>query len=218
MTPDYDRAATKAAETLIRFNVCTAPVNPMRILKAMKGVVMVSFSEMSESMGIKRQELLDRFRESQDAATSVLVENGKKSYIVIYNQKLSEYMLQKALAREMGHIVLGHDGTLPYEIRHEEAKCFAMHLLTPRALIHSLQAACVRITTEVIGHLTGCNERCMGCMRSFPEVRVPAKLNRQIRDNFMDYILNFFEYQRILAVDDGTALADLGNYMKGYEE
>ena len=47
---------------------------------------------------------------------------------------------------------------------------------------------------------------------------MPAELNRIVRDNFMPYILNFFEYQRHAAQYDGSALADLGTYMDNYEE
>jgi hypothetical protein len=34
----------------------------------------------------------------------------------------------------------------------------------------------------------------------------------------MDYFMNHFECQRVRAREDGTALADLGTYMDGYEE
>ena len=218
MTPDYDRAATKAAETLLKYKVYTSPVDPVRIMKAKPGVLVVSFAELSERIRVDRMDMLHTFSDSQDAATSVLVDNGKKYYLVVYNQKLSRNMVRMALARELGHIVLGHDGSLSYEVRHAEAKCFAHHLLAPRALIHAIQVAGVRFTMEVFNNLTECNDRCLGCMRFIPETHVPAELNRQVRDNFMDYIQNFFEVQRMFTPDDGTAVCDLGTYMNGYEE
>ena len=155
---------------------------------------------------------------NQDAFTSVNLKDGKKLYIVTYNQKLSQVFVQRALARELGHIVLGHDGSRPEDVRNEEAKCFANHLLAPRALIHMIQASNLRLTEEVLGSLTGCYHHCLSCMRKIPPVNVSPDLNRLVRDQFKPYFLNFFEFQRYAAHADGSALADLGTYMDGYEE
>ena len=219
MTPDYESAALKAAEILIRFGIKTAPVDPLPILKQIPGVFVLSFEEMSEISSISRSSLLSMCGElNQDAVTTVNVEDNKLRYVVAFNQKLPSFVVQRALARELGHIVLGHDGTKPEEVRTSEAVCFANHLLCPRPLIHSIQSTGIRITTEVLGNLTGCYEYCLSCMRRIPAVHVPPELNRIIRDQFMPYILNFFEYQRIASRKDVSSLADFGTYMDGYEE
>jgi hypothetical protein len=127
-------------------------------------------------------------------------------------------LFQRGLARELDHIVLGHDDSRPEEVREEEARCFANHLLCPRALIYSLKATGLRITTEVLGNLTGCYDHCLSCMRKLPGVHVAPELNRLVRDQFMDYIINFFNYHRSVMHKDGSALADFGTYMDGYEE
>lgn len=219
MTPDYNRAATKAAEILIENGISSAPVSPLPILKRLPGVLVVSFQEMSDSVGVGRRALMELFGEhSQDAVTTARVENGSLKYLVAYNQQLPFIMLQRGLARELGHIVLGHDGTKPEDIREEEALCFARNLICPRPLIHSVRQSGIRLTVEVLGNLTGCFETCLAAMRRQPATVVPAELNRQIRDNFMPYILNFFEFQRVVSRSDVSALADFGAYMEGYEE
>ena len=219
MTPDFELAAIKAAETLIQYGINTTPVMPVTILKRIPGVLLLSFKEMSEYSGIDRSDLVSLCGEqNQDAVTTVHVDNGNLRYVVAYNQMLPLYVVQRALARELGHIVLGHDGTKPEEVRTAEAICFAQHLLCPRPLIHSLQAAHIRITVEVIGNLTGCYDTCLSCMRKMPATHVPSDLNRAVRDQFMDYIVNFFEYQRSAMRKDGSALADFGQFMDGYEE
>ena len=124
----------------------------------------------------------------------------------------------ESLARELGHIILCHDGSLPEDVRNEEAKAFANHLLCPRPMIHAFQAAGLRITTEMLGNLTGCFDYCLSCMRRIPAVSVPVELNRLVRDQFMDYIINYIEYYRNATLTDGSALADFGSYMDGYEE
>lgn len=219
MMPDYETAARKAVETLIENNVVSSPVDPIPMLKRIPGVLAVSYADMSDSLGMNRNSLIDALGlQNQDATTSVIEDNGSLKYVVAYNQKLPHYLLQRGIARELGHIVLGHDGSRPEEVRNEEAKCFAHHLLSPRPLINLVIAAGIRLTKEVLNNLTGCNDRCLGCMRRLPAVHVPAELNRTVRDNFMDYFRNFFEFERSLANSDGSAIADLGTYMEGYEE
>lgn len=219
MTPDFETASLRAAETLIKYGITSTPVDPLPILKRIPGVLTVSYESMSSDMNQDRGCMLSLFGEkNQDAFTSVNYKEGKLQYLVTFNQRLPGALLQRGLARELGHIMLGHDGTRPESVRNEEAKCFAHHLLVPRALIHALHASGIRLTVEVLGNLTGCYDYCLTCMRKQPAVHVPAELNRAVRDQFMPHILNFFEYQRYASLKDGSALADFGTYMDGYEE
>ena len=219
MKPDYERAALLAAETLDKYEVNSAPVSPLRILKQIPGVIVVSYATMSDVVGADRSCVISMFGDhNQDAFTSVNVVDGKPHYIITYNQKLPVNLFQRALARELGHIVLGHNGSLPEEVRIEEAKCFANHFLMPRALVYSVKNTGIRFTADVVTNLTGCDAYCMSCMRKIPATHVPAELNRRIRDRFMPYIMNFFEFQRVAMHHDVSALADLGSFMEGYEE
>ena len=219
MTPDYERSAIKATEILIAYHISTAPVDPLPILKKIPGVLVLSFEEMSNKAHIGRQELIDMFGcENQDAVTTAYVDGNKIHYVVTYNRLLSSRIIDRALARELSHIVLGHDGSRPEDVRQEEAKCFAHHLLCPRPLIHSLQSAGVRLTVETLGNITGFYDYCISCIRSQPSVHVPAELNRIVRDNFVPYVSNLLEFQRYASLSDSSPLADLGPYMEGYEE
>lgn len=219
MTPDYDLAAIKATDTLVKFGINSAPVFPLPILKQIPGVIVVSFAEAAQSIGLERGNLVTLFgRENQDAAAFVQEISGRLHYIVVYNQRLPFYMLQRALARELGHIVLGHDGTRPEDVRLAEAVTFARHLLAPRALIRSLWDAGLTVTVEMLGNVTGCYERCLAGMRKTPGTHVPAALNRAVREQFADYVRNFVDCQAVLSGDDETAVADFGTYMDYYEE
>lgn len=218
MTPDYERAALAASETLIKYNVSSAPVAPLPILKKIPGVLVVSYESMANDIGTDRSCVLSMFGDSHDAFTSVNFKDGKPQYLVTYNARLSAVLFQRALARELGHIVLGHDGSRTEEVRLEEARCFANHLLTPRPLIHALRSAGFPVTMEGLGNLTGCYEYCLSCMRRIPAVHVPAELNRIIRDNFAPYVQNFLDFWRVSSESDSSALADFGSYMEGYEE
>ena len=219
MTPDYQRAAIKATETLIKYGISSAPVSSLSILKKTPGVLVFTYQAISDKIDQDRRCLISMFGDgNQDAFTTVNMKDGKPQYIVTYNQQLSSVFVQRSLARELGHIILGHDGSLPEDVRNEEAKAFANHLLCPRPMLHSFQAAGLRITTEMLGNLTGCFDYCLSCMRRIPAVSVPAEMNRAVRDQFMPYIRNFIEYYRSATLSDGSALADFGSYMDGYEE
>lgn len=219
MKPDYELAARKATETLIQFCITSAPVDPLPILKKIPGVLVLTFEDMSKQAQLERKDVMDMFGcDNQDAVTTVFINDGELRYVVTYNRILSSMIVDRALARELAHIVLGHDGSKPEDVRNEEARCFAKHLLIPRPLIHAIQATNIRITTEVMNNLTGCNDHCLSCIRKLPAVHVPPELNRQVRDQFMPYIVNYFNFQRHAEQLDGSALADLGTYMDGYEE
>ena len=219
MKPDYELAATKAYETLIKYNINTAPVMPLPIFKHIPGVLVLSFTEMSNRIGMDRDNLLTSFDvEQHDAVTTVQVNDDWLRYIVTYNQRLPLYLIQRALARELGHIVLGHDGSKPEEVRMAEAHTFAYHFLCPRPLIRAIRGSGIPFTVEVLGSMTGCYERCLQGMRQTPGVHVPAELNCKVRDQFSDYIINFLDYEGYLYKTDKSAIADLGSYMDGYEE
>lgn len=219
MTPDFEKAAIAATEMLIKHNITTAPVLPLPVFKRTPGCIALSFTEMSATLGLTRDNLLTTFEtESHDAVTSIHFDDGKLRYLVTYNQRLPFYLLQRALARELGHIVLGHDGSRPEEVRMAEAYCFAHHFLCPRPLIHAIQQSGIPFTVEVLGAMTGCYERCLQGMRKTPPVYVPADLNRQVRDQFADYISNFLDFESYLSKSDESMLANFGTYMDGYEE
>ena len=219
MTPDYEMAAIKAMEMLIENNISTAPVIPLPVFKRAKGVLVLSFTEMSARIGVERGNLIAMFDpENHDAVTTTHFEDGKLRYIVTYNQRLPFYLLQRALARELGHIVLGHDGSKPEEVRMAEAYSFAHHFLCPRPLIRAIQESNIPFTVEVLGAMTGCYERCLQGMRKTPPIRVPAELNRKVKEQFRDYIDNFLDFESYLCKSDESMLVNLGTFMDGYEE
>ena len=212
---EYEKAATLALELIVKNNIRSTPVVPLPILKNMPGVLVLSFTELSGMTDIDRSSLVAMFGPNQDAAT-MYFNQGKIRYIVAYNQRLPFYMLHRALSRELGHIVLGHDGTRPEGVRTAEAYCFANHLICPRPLISLIQRAGVTLTTELLQNMTGCDERCLERIRRLPGIYVSPELNRAARDQFKDYVDNLISFQKIIG--DTSRPVDLGNYMNGYEE
>lgn len=218
-TPNYDLAAITADEALIKFQITSAPIDPMKILKSMPNVLLLSFAEMATTISVERSHAVTIFGDqNQDAVTTAFISDGSLRYVITYNQRLPFYMLQRAFARELGHILLGHDGTRPEAVRYEEAISFARHFLCPRPLVKAVQESGVKITFELIGAMTGCYERCLTGIRRTPGAHVPPELNRAIKAQFADYLSNFLAFQSVLSVDDCSQLVNFGSYMDNYEE
>ena len=219
MTPDFDRAATAALEILKKYDIRKAPIEPIHIFKAANGFNVVTFSEMSSAISMDRKDLISSFEaHCHDAVSSVYLKDGRPYYLIAYNAMLPQHLVQRALAREMGHVVLGHDGSRPEDVRNAEAICFAQHLLSPRPLIHALQESGIKITVEVLGNITGCFEHCLMCMQGTPATHVPPDLNREIRDQFAEYVSEFLDFQSYLGKSDKSMIANFGTFMDGYEE
>ena len=121
MKPDYQRAEQKAKELRESGADC-----PLQILRSLQNVAATSFADASARYGIDRETLLSMFdSDNQDAIT--MFRNG--SYLVIYNQELPCRVIRNAVARELGHIVMEHDGSRPEDVSMEEANYFAKKFL-----------------------------------------------------------------------------------------
>ena len=217
-TPNLDAAAIKALETLIKHHTNAAPVDPFTMIKSTPGVIVISFTEMSTRFGVDRENIVTLFDKNLDAVTTVKPHDGALEYVIMYNQQLPYYLMQRALARELGHIVLQHDGSRPDDVRTEEALCFARHLLCPRPLLKLISDAGIPITIELLGSITGCYRRCLEGMRKTPGANVPPELNRLVRDQFEAYAKNFIRYAMTVKDDDTSEIADFGTFMDNYEE
>lgn len=117
--PNYQRSAEKAAEASARFGACSSPCDLLQIFSMLPNVSVVSISVDSVPG-----------REAWDAFSCVRPHDGGFQYIVIYNRLLSPSVLAFALARELGHVILEHDGLAPERVWMEEAVCFARNLLS----------------------------------------------------------------------------------------
>lgn len=219
MKADFQRAAIKAAETLIQFKVHTLPVSPLRILKELENVQIKPFADIALKANIERDDLLTTFGdECRAAVTSMIEENGEHIYFVAYSQLMPEVLLQRSLARELGHIMLEHDGSRPVEVRMQEAYCFAHHFLSPRAVVKLLQESPYPLTVETFGGVTGCYQDCLNRLSQLPGVDVPAEMNRKIKEQFAPRIKDFIRYQRVFSENDKSAAADFGTFMDGYAD
>lgn len=213
---DFRTPAVKACETLINFGVCKTPVNPLSIFEKMEGVVVLTFDELGKRTGLDCRNISTMFGKYRDAFSTICTKSEKPTRVVAYNDLLPFGILQGALAREIGHIILRH--TESNQETETEAKCFANHLICPRPLINIMRAISVRITEDFVGNLTGTQRQFLVDLRRTPGVDVPAKLNRFVANQFMIFAVNFVEYYRETAPRDWSAVADFGSYMDNYVE
>ena len=219
MTPNYDLAATKAMETLIENHITETPVDSLSILLKYPGVRVVSFKKFATEAGMERRDLVPLFGANQDAATFHLetqIEDVK--YVVVYNMRLPFDIIWRGVARELGHIVLGHDGkTRPADVRLAEAMCFAHHLISPRPVLHMLQES-LPVTMNVLTATTGCSDECVEELRLIPGAHVPPELNREVKALFSRGIKEYIKFKKAAQKEDRSQIIDFGTFMDNYEE
>ena len=214
--PDFDLAATSAMNILREKGLTETPVNPLPILEAIPGVRVMPFTRMAADAGMERHELVPMFGSNQDAATFHLDLKGFDDvrYVVVYNMRLPFDIVWRGIARELGHIVLGHDGTA----RTSEALCFAHHLLTPRPILNLMLQSGMPLTQSALSETTGCSAECVVDMQRIPGARVDPELNRLIRDQFSNHINEYIRFHLSSPMRDQSPVLDLGTFMDGYEE
>ena len=220
MKADYDRAATAAMQILIDHSITETPINPLPILLSYEGVRVLPFTKMANEAGVEREDLIPLFGANVDAATFHLGMNmeGVK-YVVVYNMRLPSEIIWRGIARELGHIVLGHDGvTRPSDVRLSEAMCFAHHLLCPRPIVQILRDSGINLTMNVLTNPVGCSDECVDGMQNIPGAHVPAALNRKVKSLFTRGISEYISFHNAAPRADKSAVVDLGTYMDNYEE
>ena len=217
MEPNYDLAAVKAMEILVSQHITETPIPSLPILLSCPGVRVMSFSDMADLSEINRSYLIPMFGFNQDAITFRMEGMEGINYVVIYNMHLPHEQIRRSIARELGHIVLGHDGqTRPTDVRLAEALCFAHHLLSPRPIIHMIQQSGIPFTMNVLAHTTGCSADCVEELRTIPGVHVSSDLNRQVHDLFAPHISEYIRFHIAAPKIDTSPVIDFGTYMDGY--
>lgn len=218
--PDLDRAAAAALQLLIDNHVTETPINPLPILLNYPGVRVLPYTKMASEAGIDRKDLVPIFG-NQDAATFRLNLPGMDDvkYVVVYNMRLPFEIIWRAIARELGHIVLDHDGvTRPQSVRMAEAVCFAHHLISPRPVLHFLRQSGLPFTLNVLTNTTGCADECVQEMQTIPGAHVPADLNAHVRDLFVPHLREYVDFYLASHKKDTSPLLDLCTFMDNYEE
>ena len=220
MIPDFDRAAIAAMEILMEYQVSETPIVPLPFLLGRPEVRVLSFTNMANMASMQREELIPLFSSNIDAATFRLgMELNGVKYVVVYNVRLPYEIIWRGVARELGHIVLGHDGsTRPTDVRKAEADCFAHHLLSPRPIFRLIQESGLPLTRNVLSDTTGCIDECAYDMQRIPGARVPPEINKKVKAQFARGINEYIRFYHASKKPDHSPVIDLGSFMDNYEE
>ena len=119
--------------------------DPLTALSKIRNVLLLPFELEGNGMPIPA---------NQDAFTLVNKADNALQFIVIYNKSIPTYKRNLALARELGHVIMEHDGSTPEEIWQEEALCFAYHYLAfqPKRIFFRPVRHC--LSWEIKGEIT----------------------------------------------------------------
>ena len=132
MTPNYNTAKAKAIETILKYNLDPAKADPLQVLSQLPNVLLMPFDTDFVYIDPSFE---NTFTTEQDSLTMVNKNGDNLQYIVIYNKALPPYRLRLALAQELGHVILNHDGKTSEEIWSEESLAFALHFMFPVKLL-----------------------------------------------------------------------------------
>lgn len=125
MTPNREKAAAKAVDTVIEHNLNPDFPDPLCVLKRLNNVALIPFEADPGFLP----------GDNQSSFTLVNRDHEKLQYIILYNKGLQAHKLRLSLSRELAHVILEHDGTSPEAIWDDEAMCFAYHFLCPLPLL-----------------------------------------------------------------------------------
>ncbi len=138
----YYYAQNKAYEVLLKYSDGMLPINPFQIIKQVKNIKLVTYTELAKELQLKNPELsLEEIKCQFESDKGFLKKKGKKKYILAYNEQDDVFTLRWTLFHELGHYFLDHlkdDNTIlfsnveTYEMAKErEANCFAKHCIVP---------------------------------------------------------------------------------------
>lgn len=218
MIPDYDKAATLAAVTLIRLGVFATPVFPEQLIRRCKNTHLMTWQSFC-----KLPDVVSNFPDGIDSphpeAMTILYEyNGKCGWIVYYDPAMmTAERLRFSLAHEFGHIVMHHHGH--NEAEEKEADFFAAHLLLPRALIAELNARDIPLLEVNLYNLSNASRACLWTMQQSEPAFVDPKYNFVLRQRFNRHLDNEIKEGVIWMRPSGPmSLYSLTSYMTGYKE
>lgn len=140
-TPDYGIATNAAYETLSAYKGAYPVIDIFSILKSFPNVMIKTYSEAAKRSGLSFGDFCEYRASSRHGFTIRREKQGRKQFLVYYNDYKDETTVRFTLAHETGHIVLDHekDG----EVQDKEANCFARNILCPVPLIKGFEVKTV---------------------------------------------------------------------------
>ena len=136
--PNLARAARMAYRALLARSAGTLPVDPLDFLQACRNTRVLTLQAAAEALGVPAEDLAGLFAAGVAAVTLQQRDAERAAYIVVYRPEGNPARLRFTLAHELGHRILGHEGSDP--AAEAEADCFASHLLCPEPALQQLLA------------------------------------------------------------------------------
>lgn len=217
---DCTTAATQAVRALIKYGIARTPVYPQHIIQHADNASFVTYGHPGE---------IDEYSMFTECDASRIGHNfyminvydsykGKKHYLFVVNRNADIGHLKLSLAVELGHIYLGHEAMLRNRTKKkQEAECFAMHLVFPRAAIKLLQEHHFHFTKKTFSRIFGDCDWCLDSLLTARPVEVNPELNGLLKEQFTPYI-NQLDDLGILKMPVHDEPIDLSNYMAGYKD
>ena len=218
MKPDYNRAATLAALTLIKLGVTTTPVHPEALIRRCKNTRLMSYADYCRLPNIASQ-FPDAIDKPHPEALTQVYERGNETWWLVYydSKMIHGDRWQFSMAHELGHIVMRHHGHDPAE--EDEADFFAAHLLLPRAIVAELISQEIPLLEVNLYNLSNASRACLWMMQESEPSIINPRYNSILRQRFHAHISNEAASGNLWPyAQRPMALYSLTSYMTGYQE
>lgn len=220
MTPDYDKAATLAAVTLIKLGVKDLPVFPENLIRMCRNVRLMSYAEYCAMQEVAAVDPAALHRPHPEALTHLFeFPDGSRSWLTWYDiDMLRGDRWKFSLAHELGHIVLRHHGHSRAE--ELEANFFASHLLVPRALIAELMSRSLPLLEVTLRNLSNVSKACLWTLQQSRPATVLPEYNAILRQRMRPIVDANLATGAIWPTPHPSynRVYTLNSYMKGYQE
>ena len=140
--PDYSKATNAAYGTLFTHDVNYPRVDVLSILENMGNVIIMTYSQMADRMGITFEDFYQNYASSEYGFTIRKDSKSSPKFIVCYNERKSETTIRFTLAHELAHIVLNHKKD--DSVFKKEADCFARNVLCPIPIVNGYKLKSVK--------------------------------------------------------------------------
>lgn len=143
----YLKAQEEAYITLEKYTDGTLPIDPFDIVRKIKNIQLMTFTEFATDLKRKKksklkvEDIISQF----ESEHGFLKKKEKKKYILCYNEKDPPWMIKWTIFHELGHYFMGHltenNVTLFFnedyyeETKEAEANCFARHCCSPMPIL-----------------------------------------------------------------------------------
>lgn len=135
--PDFSRAAAMACKCILRLGLDTLPIRPADVIAKCRNTLLMDYGQAAEALDIPLAEFEQKYGTADAFTFRYTLADGQDHYLICYRAGGNAARRNFTLAHELGHVVLKHQSSQPWE--EAEADHFAANLLCPAPILDQIR-------------------------------------------------------------------------------